>query len=152
MSSPDVNVSHGSSHGSGSLADRSDSLDEGTSENMSHPSPIKFDCPFNCGHSFLTPGSLGDHMLEEHIMTDTVDGHNHVKYIQGDLKAFDAQNELLYNWKGEDWSDRHCKEVECIEHGNFPNAQELMLHYSFEHAYVPDSLLQEYLLEIESSF
>lgn len=141
---------------------------------------IRFECPFDCAHTFLTASGLSDHLLEEHIMTDTVSPEFHVKTLNGDLLSDSPPIKQLYSelptndngdanpihgvvynsssngttppWNGEDWSEPLCHEHECQQHESFRDLGQLMIHYSDNHEYVPNTLFQDYLFSLDGSY
>lgn len=129
---------------------------ENTSPNMTPMTLIKFDCPFDCAHSFLSVAGLTDHMLEEHILVDTIDVNSHLRSLQNDLNEFGIPEDEEWgqydtSWNGLDWTRPFCHEPMC--HGmcpkdRKPSKEDVLLHYSSTHEYVPESLLEDYLSDL----
>lgn len=88
-------------------------------------------------------------MLEDHITTDTISPEEHLARLTESFAEASQVPEDAATWTGFDWNANACREVECQHRTGFPDSAGLMLHYAQVHEFVPDTLLQDYLFNVD---
>lgn len=101
-------------------------------------------CPYGCGKSFVTETELGDHMLENHLMSEILHNEQLCTHPSGQFSPLSDLNLVTKATEVNipaDWQDHKCKEEQCQGYGAFPDTISLIQHYDTFHSFVPFSLI-----------
>ncbi|QLQ80662.1 hypothetical protein HG537_0E00150 [Torulaspora globosa] len=103
-------------------------------ENASHV------CPYlGCSDEFTTESFLTEHMLDIHMMSPIVQGAEPQLTSENNLGNEGSSIDPVENNTG-DWNDLSCKTTECSSFEPFERPTQLIAHYDWDHAFVPESL------------
>ncbi|CDF90895.1 ZYBA0S09-00166g1_1 [Zygosaccharomyces bailii CLIB 213] len=160
---------HQAVHKAGETQSRN--LDSSSSSNISDTENIpqsihdilrrEYKCPYyKCSESFSLEATLTEHMLSRHILSSIVptsmsnELSNDMKMSTTSATEFSVP-EILVSTNHDNkaaarpWKDFYCKEKTCCGCPSFKSRPELIAHYDWDHAYIPDPLffLEGYTLQ-----
>ncbi|QLL33104.1 hypothetical protein HG536_0E00140 [Torulaspora globosa] len=104
------------------------------------PGTVSHICPYlECFDEFATESLLTEHMLDSHMMSPIVHGLEPQL-----LSKRNSENEVSSNSPVDTntghWVDMSCKTTDCSSFEPFERPTQLIAHYDWDHAFVPESL------------